>query len=211
MEAYHRPQIYCLVLTASEATLRARLAARTDHPTLTSEEMAVSVLSQMRRQWVHPSYEEGFDRILTLREDEQPNLWDGERVQAVLERIARQQPQPVPRRTAMPTRGYALNAQRRGGYMERGQPRYNSEWRPQAGQGYGQQQMSNEPYRGQGYGRGQAWRGTAARGAAQQQRWNNAPNGAALAAPAWSRPPPPRPSNAWQSAGPTHAQRDTLP
>lgn len=127
-----RPLICCLVITASDATLRARLAARTDHPTLTSEEMALDVLRHMKRQWVAPSYREGFDRILTLREDEQPPLWDAASLQVVLDRLARSQPRNSPwsggrgRGRGQGGDSYRGTFPGRGGYTRGAYPRHES-------------------------------------------------------------------------------------
>lgn len=133
MEASPRPRIWCLVLTASDATLRARLAAREGHPTLTSADMALGVLQSMKRQWVPPSYGEGFERILSLRGDDQPARWDAGAVQAVLARLEQQSGE-----------GFRGRGNGRGrGYRGRGYPRREPVWTARPPRGVGQERHWN--------------------------------------------------------------------
>lgn len=92
MESRPRPRIHCLVLTASDKTLRERLEGRTDHPTLRDAAQAIGVLGRMRREWEAPRASEGFDRILTLRENDTPSVWGGNEILNVLQRLDRSMP-----------------------------------------------------------------------------------------------------------------------
>ncbi|BEJ15653.1 hypothetical protein CspHIS471_0502580 [Cutaneotrichosporon sp. HIS471] len=92
MERTPRPRIRCLVLTASDKTLRERLEGRTDHPTLRDAGQAIGVLGRMRREWEAPRAGEGFDRVLTLRESDMPAVWSGDEIVKILQRLERSMP-----------------------------------------------------------------------------------------------------------------------
>jgi hypothetical protein len=88
-----RPNIYVLVLNTSVATLASRLQARSSHPTLTTPELALDVLRQMSDVWdpPRPGRVEGFDRVLEMREQDQPvgGLWTSHSVQRLIDDIGR--------------------------------------------------------------------------------------------------------------------------
>jgi hypothetical protein len=127
MEHTPRPRIRCLVLTASDKTLRERLEGRTDHPTLRDAAQAIGVLGRMRREWEAPRSGEGFDRILTLRESDTPPVWSGDEIASLLHRLDR----------SMPPRGHGTH---RGGHGFGHQPR-----------GRGAAVHGSHSFRGRGY------------------------------------------------------------
>ncbi|CAK9782001.1 P-loop containing nucleoside triphosphate hydrolase protein [Cutaneotrichosporon oleaginosum] len=111
MERNPRPRVRCLVLTASDKTLRERLEGRTDHPTLRDPAQAIGVLGRMRREWEAPRAGEGFDRILTLRQHDTPSVWSGDEIVNVLQRLDK----------SMPSRAYSAYSGGHGfGHPHRG-------------------------------------------------------------------------------------------
>lgn len=66
---YPGTQIWALVFDTPYDICVARLMTRTDHPTITSPELGLEVLSRFAREFQPPTEGEGFDRILFL----QPN------------------------------------------------------------------------------------------------------------------------------------------
>lgn len=141
MERTPRPRIRCLVLTASDKTLRERLEGRTDHPTLREPGQALGVLARMRREWEAPRAIEGFDRILTLRESDAPPAWSGEDVLNVLHRLD----------NSIPPRGYP--------HPHRGGHSFGHPMRGRGAPGFGMH--GSYPGRGRGYAPRGAMRGAA--------------------------------------------------
>ncbi|WVQ95988.1 hypothetical protein IAU59_003088 [Kwoniella sp. CBS 9459] len=90
---YPRPRVYCLTLSVSHPTLESRLFSRASHPTIPDAETGLRVLRQMESQFQPPSclpgQGEGFDRIYTLPETEQPvdGVWDREKLAGILRDI----------------------------------------------------------------------------------------------------------------------------
>ncbi|WVF68455.1 hypothetical protein IAT40_003221 [Kwoniella sp. CBS 6097] len=88
-----RPLVYCLTLSVSHPTLESRLFSRTSHPTIPDAETGLRVLRQMESQFQPPSslpgQGEGFDRVYTLREAEQPidGIWEETTLKSVLKNI----------------------------------------------------------------------------------------------------------------------------
>ncbi|WOO84088.1 Transcription factor [Vanrija pseudolonga] len=89
-----RPRIFALTLTVSQATLRGRLSQRTGHPTIPDAEQGLAVLDKMQRAYSppRPTGGEGFDRLYTLDEVQQPlpgTAWTPERLLDILSRVER--------------------------------------------------------------------------------------------------------------------------
>ncbi|KAL1406626.1 hypothetical protein Q8F55_008332 [Vanrija albida] len=89
-----RPRIFALTLAASQATLRDRLSQRTGHPTIPDAEQGLAVLDKMKRVYSPPTPTggEGFDRLYTLDEIQQPlpgAAWTPELLLDTLGRVER--------------------------------------------------------------------------------------------------------------------------
>lgn len=61
--------VLAIHLCPPKAVLHARLAARTGHPTIQSYAQAKDILRRFERDMVPPSIDEGFDRVLVVRDE----------------------------------------------------------------------------------------------------------------------------------------------
>jgi len=171
--------IWMLVIDTPYDVCKKRLEIRTDHPTITTVELAYTVLERFLTDYQKPSANEGFDRIFNLLPHPDPNF-SLEDVQAVLDSIEASPVIPRPPQGATPS-----NSGQGGGWRGGNERGRGSGGRGRGGgwnsSGRGTGSSSNTSPRGGGRGWGN--RG----GSLQASQTNPAPN--LWQASPWARAP----------------------
>lgn len=89
---YHGTRLWCLNFQVPKETCAERLASRTNHPTITSLDLGLSVLDRVEVDFVPPSFEEGFDKIHSITRTS--SSYTSEEIIDILESI-RNSPSPI--------------------------------------------------------------------------------------------------------------------
>ncbi|KAI0747161.1 AAA domain-containing protein [Daedaleopsis nitida] len=147
--AHERPgtQVWVVVFDTPYEVCAARVAARTNHPTITNPEQGLQVLQRFRSQYREPLPHEGYKRILRVTPSDFPDIVVGADV--VRDIMRRLQESPEVTSTMPPAifnQGSDNDADQHRGY--RGQRGASSQrgWQPRGGYG-----LRGGPVRG-GYG-----------------------------------------------------------
>ncbi|KAJ7089667.1 P-loop containing nucleoside triphosphate hydrolase protein [Mycena belliarum] len=79
--------IWVIVFDTPKEICATRLRARTEHPTIKSPEVALSILDRFSSQYRAPSESEGYDRIIYLQPGEQESVYSHSSLTAILRRV----------------------------------------------------------------------------------------------------------------------------